>query len=97
MFTYLSRFVDLMKIPSFDGGTRQFTVTHVSDVLYRPLMLFTREVRAHLDRGFQALKKIKLKISSNNFQKECGLKPLGFRAWEPGSASLLWHRHTARP
>lgn len=72
-----------MKIPRFDGGTRQITVTHVSDVLYRPLMLLTREVRVHLDRGFQALNIIKLKISSNNFQKECGLKPLGFRAWEP--------------
>lgn len=83
-----------MKIPRFDGGTRQIAVTRVSDVLYRPLMLLTRKVKAHLDRGFQVLKITKLKISSNNFQKECGLKPLGFSSWEPSSTSLLQHRHT---
>lgn len=85
-----------MKIPRFDGGAWQITVTHVSDALCRPVILLTREVRAHLDRGFQALQIIKLKISSNNLQEECGLKPLGFRAWEPSSASLLQHRHTAQ-
>lgn len=84
-----------MKIPGCDGGTRQISVSHVSDVLYRPVIFLTRKVRAHLDRGFQALKIIKLKVSSNNFQKECGLKPLGFGAWEHSSTSLLHCRCTA--